>query len=149
MRIHTLFVTLFTLTHVTSATYSGKYCPLACETSINYVSFNDTNPSLSRKIGSCRSKLRTTSLYLCFDEFCKQDGQTQEWIKGQTSWCDEHANVTLPSFPDVVDRWTPDEKASVRRIAADELLKFPHLGEIIVPDASFFDRAFTTMVRLS
>jgi hypothetical protein len=148
MRSYHFFAAALTLAYVTSATYSGQYCPSACETCINYVSFNDTDPGLSRKVRSCRSELRITSIYLCFDEFCKQDGQTEEWIKGQSAWCDEYANVTLPSFQDVLGQWSPVEKAEVKRISADEALKFPLEDEVVIPDLRLFDRAFTTMVGL-
>jgi hypothetical protein len=148
MRVHPILITLFALTNVAHALYSGKYCPQACETSINYITFNDTDPWLSKKVRACRSELRITSLYLCFDEFCQQDGELKEWIEGQRPWCEEHAGVTLPPFHDVVDGWTGDEKVGVRRIRADEALNFPHLNEFVIPNGNFFERAITTMVRL-
>jgi hypothetical protein len=146
MRASSIFIILYTLADVAHSLYSGIYCPLACETSINYVTFNDTDPSLSRKIRACRSDLRVTSLYLCFGEFCKQDGQAERWIEKQNSWCESYANVTLPSFHDVVDQWTPDEKAEVRRLKAEEALEFPRVGDVVIPSDMLVKRAFTTMV---
>ena len=147
MRASTFSIILYTLTDVAHALYAGKYCPLACQTSVNYVTFNDTDPSLSRRIRACRSEWRVTSLYLCFEEFCTQDGQTEKWIENQKPWCEEHANVTLPPFHDVVDRWTRDDKAKVRRLDAGEALGFPSVDEVVIPSDVLLRRAFTTMVR--
>jgi hypothetical protein len=147
MRASTFSIILYTSTDVAHALYSGKYCPLACQTSVNYVTFNDTDPSLSRRIRACRSELRVTSLYLCFEEFCTQDGETEKWIENQKPWCEEHANVTLPPFHDVVDRWTRDDKAKVRRLDAEEALGFPSVDEVVIPSDVLLRRAFTTMVR--
>lgn len=132
---------------VTFATYSGRFCPLACDLTLNYVTFNDTDIASKKKIQSCRSELRINSLYLCFDEFCADDGQKEEWITGESLWCDEHAGHKLPAFHDVADRWTAHDRDALRRLSADEAKDFPTLNEIVLPDSSFYDRAFTTMVR--
>ncbi|KAI4947095.1 hypothetical protein J4E86_008719 [Alternaria arbusti] len=145
MRTSSISIILYTLTGASHALYSGKYCPLACETGVNYVTFNDTDPSLSSKIRGCQSELRLTSLYLCFDEFCIQDGQTEKWIENQKPWCEAHANITLPSFRDVLDQWTPDDKARVTRLAAEKALKFPTIDEVVIPSDELVRRAFTTM----
>jgi hypothetical protein len=147
MRAHLVFTTLYAFTNVTHALYPGKYCPLACETSINYVTFNDTDSWLSRKVRQCRSELRTTSLYLCFDEYCASHEEVEEWIGEQTPWCEEHAGVTLPAFHDLVNRWSPDGKAGVKRLPADKALEFPVIDEVVIPAGRFFERAFSTMVR--
>jgi hypothetical protein len=149
MRASSISVILYTLADVAQSLYSGKFCPLACETTINYVAFNDTNPSLSRKIRACRSDLRVTSLYLCFEEFCKQDGASEGWIESQKPWCEAYANVTLPSFHNIVDRWTPEETAAVRRLKAEEALGFPSIDEVVIPSNMLVKRAFTTMVQHS
>ncbi|KAF1834927.1 ferric-chelate reductase [Decorospora gaudefroyi] len=49
MRTYPVFIISFAFLNVAKALYSGKYCPLACETSINYATFNDTDPWLSKK----------------------------------------------------------------------------------------------------
>jgi hypothetical protein len=148
MRVLCLFTILYGFTHVTNALYAGKYCSLACETSIDYVTFNDTDAWLSRKVRQCRSELRIASLYLCFDEYCADGDEVSQWIEDQTSWCEEHAGVTLTSFHEVVTRITPDERARIKRLPADEALQSPSFGEILIPDGRSFERAFTTLVRL-
>lgn len=147
MRTSSISIILYTLTGASHALYSGKYCPLACETGVNYVTFNDTDPSLSSKIRGCQSELRVTSLYLCFDEFCIQDSQTEKWIENQNPWCEAHANITLPSFRDILDQWTPDDKARVTRLSAEKALRFPTIDEVVIPSDELVRRAFTTMVR--
>jgi len=149
MRVHTVFVTLYSLIHVAQARYSGKYCPLACETVSNYATYNDTDPLLPRQARACRSKFRITSIYLCADEYCLQHTDIERWTKEKSPWCDEHANITLPTFQEVVDGWTADAKGNVRRIHAAEALEFPSLNEVVIPDPQFFDRAYTTMVWLT
>ncbi|KAI4637352.1 hypothetical protein J4E83_000167 [Alternaria metachromatica] len=145
MRTSSISIILYTLTGASHALYSGKYCPLACETGVNYVTFNDTDPSLSSKIRGCQSELRVTSLYLCFDEFCIQDSQTEKWIENQNPWCEAHANITLPSFRDILDQWTPDDKARVTRLSAEKALRFPTIDEVVIPSDELVRRAFTTM----
>jgi hypothetical protein len=133
-------------TNVAHIYYSGQYCTLACETTINYVTFNDSDPSLPWKVNACRSHLRITSLYLCFDEFCRRDGAISNWIENQSPWCFENANVTLPSLRDVLDQWQPEDKAKVERLFANDALKFPSLDHLMIPDHGLFERAFTTVV---
>lgn len=147
MRVHHILLTFSFLPHVAKALYPGKWCPIACDTTLNYATFNDTDAWLSRKVRSCRSELRITSLYLCFDHFCQDDGERELWIEQQSPWCDEYAGVTLPNYQDVLERWKPDERKAVKRLKVDEALKFPILGEFVVPDSGFFERAFTTLVR--
>lgn len=145
MRVFALSI-LAASTDVAHTLYSGKFCPLACETVANYATFKDTDPSLSRKVDACLSDLRITSLYLCFDEYCEHDGEIAKWIAVQNLWCYEHANVTLPSLQDVVNQWPPESKARVERISATEALTFPDLDHLVIPESAFFDRVFTTMV---
>lgn len=133
--------------NVASASNSGKWCPRACELTLNYATFNDTDPWLSHKVRQCRSRLRTTSLYLCFEEFCTfDDGEVPKYIAESTEWCDEHAGVTLPSFHDVVDGWTPEDKARLPRYSAAKAVEWPVLNTAVIPDDDFFERAFTTLV---
>jgi hypothetical protein len=148
MRIPSGVFVWITFFHVTDALYTGKFCPSACDFTLNYVTFNDTDASLSRKIRSCRSKLRTTSLYLCFDQYCAKDGSSAQWIAEQSPWCNDHAGVGLPNLEDVVRNWTVHDIAKIRRLDADEAKWSSSLvvDEVVLPDLHFFDRAFTTMV---
>lgn len=146
MLVTPALVTLFSSLHVATALYSGKWCPLACDATLNYATFNDTDVWLSRKVRSCRSELRVTSLYLCLDEYCVDDGKREGWIADQSVWCDEHAGVTLPSYQEVVERWKSGDDKVVKKLTADEAMSSPVLSEVVVPDPSFFVRAFTTMV---
>lgn len=139
------FISLLSLTDVTTALYSGKWCPRACDLTLNYATFNDTAQA-SRKVRSCQSELRTTSLYLCFEEYCNDDGEREIFLDEVGAWCEEHAGVTLPNYQDVVDRWTPEDRARVKKFSADEGLKFPILDVVVVPDEQFFERGFTTLV---
>lgn len=148
MRVHLFIFSLLVPYNVVAASYSGRWCPIACDTTLNYATFNDTNSWLSKKVRSCRSGLRATSLYLCFDEFCDDGKERDRWIREQSSWCDKHAGVTLPNYHDMVDRWKPEDRRGVKRFTADEAMKFPVLDGVVIPDARFFARAFTTMVCL-
>ncbi|KAF1847286.1 ferric-chelate reductase-like protein [Cucurbitaria berberidis CBS 394.84] len=145
MRGYPFIITLCASINVASALYSGKWCPRACATAVDYATFNDTDSSLSRKVRACQSELRINSLYLCFDEYCDSDGEREGWIRDQRPACNKRTNVTLPSYHDVVDRWEPDAKQGVRRLTADDAMKYPVLNETVIPDASFFARSFTTM----
>jgi hypothetical protein len=148
MRIKSTVCTSCAVAHVATSLYAGKFCPLACELTLNYATFNDTDAWLSRKVRSCRSNLRTSSLYLCFDQFCDGDKEAEAWIQEQTLWCEEHAGVTLPAFHDIVDRWSSSSKADVRRVGAEEAMKLPMLNEVVIPYNAFFARAYTTMASI-
>ncbi|KAL6704881.1 hypothetical protein ACN47E_007564 [Coniothyrium glycines] len=144
MRYRSLVITVYTLGHV-AASYVGRFCPLACELTLNYVTFNDSDTWLSRKVQACRSGLRTESLYLCFDQFCKYEEDIEQWIQGQSTWCEEHAGITLPGFHDVIDTWSPSGKAAVKRLSLEEATNTSVISEIVIPYETFFERAFTTM----
>ena len=139
---------IFGLTNVADALRAGKWCPRACDLTLGYATFNDTDPWLSRKARQCRSDLRITSLYLCFDEFCNlDDGEISAFIAENSEWCDEHAGVTLPPFHDVIDDWTPEDRAQLPRHSAEKAAKWPVLNTVVLPEKDFFERAFTTLVR--
>lgn len=87
-----------------------------------------------------------TSLYLCFDENCVDDGEKEKWIEVKSLWCDENAGVTLPVLSEVLERWNEDRRTTVRRLSADEILQWPTLKEVVLPSHEFYQRAFTTMV---
>ena len=142
------FVLAFALPHVASALHASKWCPAACHLSLSYVTFNDTDLWLSRKVRACRSELYITSLYLCFAEFCEEDGEPGKWIAVQSRWCEEHAGKDLPLYHDVVDSWTGEDLVHVKRLEADVAFQAPVLTEVEVPDGSFFERGFTTLVWL-
>jgi hypothetical protein len=146
MRISFGIFSWISLLHVVGALYSGRFCPLACGLTLNYATFNDTDAWLSKKVRSCRSELRVTSLYLCFAQYCRGEEEGEKWIRNESPWCDEHAGVTLPAFHDVVDHWTTQDRVGIRRLDANEAESFPVLGEVVLPDARFVERAFTTMV---
>lgn len=138
------------LSNVANALRSGKWCPGACDLTLGYATFNDTDPWLSRKVRQCRSELRVTSLYLCFDEFCNlNDGEVPTHIAEISEWCDERAGVTLPPFHDVVDRWTSKDRAALPRYGAEKAAKWPVLNTVVLPENAFFERAFTTLVGSS
>lgn len=138
---------ILSLTNVVHALRSGKWCPRACELTLNYATFNDTDPWLSRKVRQCRSNLRITSLYLCFDEFCDpHDGEVPRFIAGNREWCDEHAGVTLPPFHEVVDQWGSGERARLPKYSLEKAVTWPVLNRAVLPETAFFERAFTTLV---
>lgn len=146
MHILIFISSLWTFAHVAHSKYSGKWCPVACETTLNYATFNDTDAWLSRKVRSCRSNLHIASLYLCFEDFCSEETLINAWIEEHRLWCDEHAGVVIPTYHDVVSNWTSDEKDKLPRLAAEKAMKWPVLNDIMLPDNNFFKRAFTTMV---
>lgn len=138
---------IFGLTNVADAMRSGRWCPRACDLTLGYATFNDTDPWLSRKVRQCRSELRITSLYLCFDEFCNlNDAEVPKFIAETSEWCDQHAGVTLPAFHEILDHWTPEEKALLPRYSAEEAFNWPILNTFVLPDRTFFERGFTTLV---
>lgn len=147
MRIPSGLLSYVALLHVTSALYAGKFCPAACDFTLNYATFNDTDPWLSPKVRSCRSQLRITSLYLCFDEYCESDDSSERWIEEQRPWCDEHAGVRLPDLRDVLSHWPGDDRTSLERLDYYELKSSPPLNAVMLPAANLMNRAYTTMVR--
>lgn len=137
-----LLLTQYTSAHV--ALRSGEWCFGGCDTVINYANFNDTGPG-SKKARSCESTLRTTSLYLCIDEYCTDTGRTA-WLQNANRTCSQKNNITLPPY-NIIDRYTPEERAGIKRLSAEEAFTWPTLNEIVIPDDDIFERAFTTMVR--
>ncbi|KAJ4983319.1 ferric reductase like transmembrane component [Stagonosporopsis vannaccii] len=141
-----MLLLLFGFADVTVALRSGKWCPRACDLTLGYATFNDTDPWLSRKVRQCRSDLRINSLYLCLDEFCSlQDGEVPKFIAENNEWCDEHAGITLPSFHDIVERWTPEDRTQLPRHSAEKAVTWPILTTVVLPEDDFFQRAFTTL----
>jgi hypothetical protein len=136
---------LLTSNHfVAFAFRTGKYCFAGCDLSLSYVWFNDTGAA-SAKIASCQSKLRATSLYLCIDGYCGNGGR-EEWLQSTNETCRQLANGSMPPYS-IVTEYGPDERAALKRLNADEAFAQPLLGEVVLPDEHFFERAFSTLVR--
>lgn len=126
---------------------SGRYCPVACDTTLNYATFNDTDSSLSKKVRSCQSGLRVTSFYLCLDWYCEFDKSSASYVGEQSEWCDKHAGGALPGYHQLVNHWKTQHGTNVTKLRADEAFEWPNLYQVVIPDSSFFERAFTTIVR--
>jgi hypothetical protein len=146
MRVKSVLLIWIAHLQAASALYSGKFCPAACDFTLNYATFNDTQPLLPKKIRSCRSDLRITSVYLCFAQYCENDDAREKWIRDGSHWCNAHAGVALPDFHEIANHWTAPDIARIHRMDADEAMSFPVLLDFALPDASFFERAFITMV---
>lgn len=146
MRYILLFA-LLEICNVAAGLRSGKHCFDGCELTLNYVDFSDTDHSLSKKIRTCRSELRASSLYLCIDQYCKEGGRKQ-WLIGANETCLRISNVTLPSYT-IIERFTPEDVANLRRLHAEEGMWNSDptvLNEVVIPDEAFFERAFKTLV---
>jgi hypothetical protein len=147
MRVSLHLVSGLSFIYVAKALYSGRFCPSACDFTLNYATFNDTDSGLSKKVQSCGSELHTTSLYLCFAHYCEEDSAEETWLRDERLWCDENADVTLPNFHNIVDNWTEQDITGIRRLEFNEANSLPVLNTLVLPDARFFEQAFTTMVH--
>ena len=151
LRLATLLFFFF-ISRATSAAplHSGKYCPQSCEAIFNYITFNDTDTGPSWKIRKCRSELSVTAVYLCLDVHCRSDdGEVAKWIGTWSAWCSKHSGNELPEFHNIVDPWTAEEIAKVRRFNATEALLFPVVDALTLPDDDFFEDAFATLGTIS
>jgi hypothetical protein len=141
-----LFVLLLTLRrNVEAFLIPEKYCFSGCELSIGYVSFSDAGPT-SKKVESCQSILRATSLYLCIDEYCGDEGR-EKWLRGANETCQQIANTSMPPY-DTIAAYGPPERAGLWRLSAEEAFERPVLGDVWLPDDTFLTRAFKTVVWL-
>jgi hypothetical protein len=131
--------------YVADALKAGKYCFAGCDLILNYVGFNDTS-GVPKKVASCTSKLRALSLYLCIDEYCS-DGGRGDWLLDMNDTCQRFANASLPPYS-IVAEYGPEGRAALKRLSADEAFSQPILGEEVLPDEVFFQRAFDTLVCL-
>lgn len=146
MRRNLLLSALLAITDVTAALRSGKHCFGGCDLTLNYIDFNDTGPSLSKKIRSCRSVLHAQSVYLCYAVYCGEEGRG-EWLRGLNETCEATVGENIPPWS-VVEDYAQDDIARVRRLHADEASwerKPPPFGEVVIPDGAFFERAFKTL----
>jgi hypothetical protein len=139
-------VLLSSIFHVADTLKAGKYCFAGCDLTLNYVGFNDTS-SVPKRMASCQSKLRALSLYLCIDEYCSDEGRG-DWLQGTNDTCQWSANASLPPYS-IVAEYGPEERAALKRLSADEAFSQPTLGEEVLPDEPFFQRAFDTLVCFS
>lgn len=127
---------------------AGRWCFEGCETNINYVEFNDTDLAIgSHKSRACHSQLRVSSLYLCIQELCEADGR-EAWLNQANDSCLKLANASLPSYDDVLSKYSQDQRQRIRRLSADQAFTRPLLGEVVIPEVSFHERASSTLVGL-
>ncbi|KAF1968416.1 ferric-chelate reductase-like protein [Bimuria novae-zelandiae CBS 107.79] len=121
---------------------SGRWCFGGCETVVNYANFNDTG-SDSKKVRLCEGILRATSLYLCIDEYCEENGR-DAWLQDTNETCHQRVNASLPPHS-IIDKYGPEERAEIKRLSAEEAFTWPTLSEIVIPDVKIFERAFRTL----
>jgi hypothetical protein len=144
-----LVLLLGTICDAVYALRSGRHCFGGCELTLDYVNFNDTDPSLSRKRRSCQSMLHTISLFLCIDNYCTAGGR-ERWLRTSNETCETTTNETLPPFK-IIDTWSSEDVARLRRLRAEEGMWNSEpllLGEIVIPDEAFFERGYKTLVLL-
>lgn len=91
--------------------------------------------------------MHAKSLFLCLNVYCEEDGR-EGWLNGVNETC----NGVLPPW-NVVDAYAPEDVENMRKLRADEGMwnsNTPPLGEVVLPDEAFVDRAVKTLVgRLS
>jgi hypothetical protein len=126
---------------------AGKYCFDGCYLTLNYVDFNDTSPALSKKRRTCQSVRHATSLYLCLEVYCEKDGR-DEWLRKTNETCSARVPDYMPPWS-IIDEYTPEDVARLRRLRAEEGgwdSRNPPLNEVVIPEESFFERAYKTLV---
>ena len=146
MRQGLLLLFLFGASNAASNLRTGTHCFDACDLTLNYVDFNDTDRSLSKKVRTCGSVFHASSLYLCADVYCEENGR-EEWLAGANKTCEETVGERLPSWS-VIEEYTEEDVAGLRRLRAEEGLWDSEkvvLGEVVIPDQDFFGRAFRTI----
>jgi hypothetical protein len=127
---------------------SGRYCFDGCLYTLGCVTFNDTSSALPHKIRTCKSTLRATSLYLCIENYCDDEGRS-EWLTGQNGTCQKTTGLSLPPYEVVAEYLGTVD--GVRRLSAEEGFcdgNAVTLGEVVVPGERYHDRAYRTLVRL-
>jgi hypothetical protein len=142
-----LFI-LETSNAVAARKWPGKYCLDGCDLTLNYVDFNDTNSALSKKSRTCRSVLHAKSLYLCIDAYCDNEDDKNIWLMNVNDTCKTTSGEPMPPWS-VIEDYTPEEVAKLRRLRAEEGMwnsKNPPLNEVVIPEGTFFERAFRTLV---
>lgn len=144
----TTLLVSFILTKSTVVAYkpTGKYCPQSCEITLDYVSFNDTDAGLSKKIRHCRSDKHITSVYICLNTYCQSyNADIAQWLDEQDTWCYQHDKQHLPDYHDVIGSWSPEQIAQIRRFDYTESQSWPVFDTVVLPNDSLFERTFSTL----
>lgn len=146
MLLHLLLFFLETSYAAATIKWPGKYCFDACDLTLNYVDFNDTNSALSKK-RTCQSVLHAKSQYLCIDLYCDNEGR-DGWLRNVNETCKRTVGQPIPPWS-VIDEFPPEEVSRLRRLRAEEAMwntRNPPLNEVVIPEEAFFKRAFKTLV---
>lgn len=122
-------------------------CAESCQNCLQSVRFNDSDPTASDIVHSCRSRLALSSTYLCHDLNCgAQSGRLV--LQERNATCQRKLGISIPPLSTIAN-FTSDDVARIRRISKNDSFDPEQpLCEVVVPSSEFFIAWFETLVRL-
>lgn len=129
-------------------------CTAACMTAFQAVKFSDEGPqAAAAQMGRyCQSEMLLESLFLCMRLHC--DTHDRDQIDRDVRWLDLDETCSggkrgIPSYEDVVGKWTEGEVSRVRRFNATVPGAGTLLDEVALPGDGYYDLWWGTLVSYS
>ncbi|KND87213.1 Ferric reductase transmembrane component 5 [Tolypocladium ophioglossoides CBS 100239] len=113
------------------------FCAESCQNCLRSVRFNDSDPTASDLVHSCRSRLALSSTYLCLDLNCGAQSGHQA-LREHNATCQRTLGVSIPPLS-IIANFTSDDISRIRRISKnDSFGPEQPLCEAVVPSSEFF-----------
>jgi hypothetical protein len=138
------FLPAWTLEALAADPSAREMCYHSCQISLEPPRFNDTDPASPRFAQSCLSRMKSVSLYLCLEVYCRGEYQT-EGLSSLNRTCLDNALPPLPPF-DIIVNYTDDVISGLRYLQRDEAVYTTILGEVVVPSERLFNLSYRTQV---
>ncbi|KAM0287043.1 hypothetical protein ACHAQH_000728 [Verticillium albo-atrum] len=115
----------------------------SCELGLGYVHFDDVGVNASKLSQRCESQQRILSLYLCLKVY-GAEGVGIAGLNHENETCQAWRNTALPPF-DIVDAYSKDDLARLRRIGMEQQKDGAHVNEVIMLSETLYRAAFDTL----
>lgn len=118
---------------------------IACENSLDSVTFGTTVSTDDWYTGYCQDTLRFYSTYTCGQRYCSPEEIKSGLAVFQES-CDE-VDLPIPSYYDFLAKYTAEDLKTVPMVAHDDVFE-EAVNNTVIPNQELFDLAVRSWVSM-
>ena len=128
-------------------------CFSACQTALRGPTYTDVAPDANFLYKECHSTLMQTSIFLCVRSNCHDattdgsfDYRTMAGLARLNETCTKYMNAPLPPLDSVLDQYTDDVMARMRRLQRYESDPATNVSEPVITTEQLYENSYDTLV---
>ncbi|EPE06998.1 ferric-chelate reductase [Ophiostoma piceae UAMH 11346] len=129
-----------------------ELCFSACQTALRGPTYTDVAPDANFLYKECHSTLMQTSIFLCVRSNCRDsttdgsfDYRTMAGLVRLNETCTKYMNAPLPSLDSVLDQYTDDVMARMRRLQRYESDPATNVSEPVITTEQLYENSYDTL----